>query len=187
MMISGINSVSYFKQTIYLFLTFFILTSVSGCAAIRSHRILEQPSGVTLSTGVGGTIFRLNKVGDLPNAYGGRDIYGGKTDKGFAEVKLIKIDGTVLTLGVVDIAINTTETVMERYKVFENRNSINLNSSTSIALGGETGPRPNITKLDTAKQPYFTIAGVRITFTDVNEYGVQYQITDTMAEHQSAK
>ena len=184
---SGINSLRYFKHTIYLFLIFFIITSVSGCAAIRSHRILEQPSGVTLSTGVGGTIFRLNKVGDLPNAYGGRDIYGGKTDKGFAEVKLIEIDGTVLTLEVVDIAINSTETVMERYKIFENRNSINLNSSTNITLGGEAGARPNITKLDTAKQPYFTTSGVRITFTDVNEYGVQYHITDTIAESQSEK
>ena len=62
-----------------------------------------------------------------------------------------------------------------------------MNSSTNITLGGEAGTRANITKLDTAKQPYFTIAGVRITFTDVNEYGVQYHITDTMAESQSAK
>tara|TARA_B110001469_G_C9499394_1_gene249459 strand:- start:153 stop:674 length:522 start_codon:yes stop_codon:yes gene_type:complete len=169
------------KHTAFLGLVFFVITSISGCAAIQSHRNLEQPIGLTLSTGVGGTIFRLNKVGDLPNAFGGRDIYGGKTDKGFAEVKLTEIDGTVLTLEVVDISKNATETVMDRYKPFQNRNSMNLNVSASVSLGGKNELKPYITKVDTAKQSYFIIAGIRVTFTDVNEYGVQYTIEDMMA------
>jgi hypothetical protein len=70
---------------------------------------------------------------------------------------------------------------MERYKVFQNRNSINLNPSTNVSLGGKAEAEPSITKLDTAKQSYFTIAGVRVTFRDVNEYGVHYNITDMMA------
>ena len=56
--------------------------SMSGCGTIRSHRNLEQTMGSVLTTGIGGTVFRLNKTGDLPNAFGGRDIWGGKIDKG---------------------------------------------------------------------------------------------------------
>ena len=149
---------------------------VAGCGTIRSHRIIEQPTGQTLSTGIGGTIYRLNKVGDLPNAYGGRDIWGGKTNRGFAEVKLIGIDGAVLTLEVTDISINSTETVMGRYKPFAD-----VDVSANVTLGGSSVPESRVTKLDTAKQSYLNIAGVRVTFTDVSEYNVQYTITDTMA------
>jgi len=115
-------------------------------------------------------------VGDLPNAYGGRDIWGGKTNRGFAEVKLIGIDGAVLTLEVTDISINSTETVMDRYKPFAD-----VDVSANVTLGGSSVPESRVTKLDTAKQSYLNIAGVRVTFTDVSEYNVQYTITDTMA------
>ena len=73
------------------------LTFVASCAAVRSHRELEQPLGSQLVASVGSTIFRLNKLGDLPNVVGGRDIYGGKVDRGFAEIKLVAIDGKRLT------------------------------------------------------------------------------------------
>ena len=68
-------------------LTISVLINVvlSGCGTIRSHRHLEQPLGTSLTTGIGGTIFRLNKTGDLPNAFGGRDIWGGKIDKGLGK------------------------------------------------------------------------------------------------------
>ena len=181
---------------------------VAGCGTIRSYRIIEQPTGQSLSTGVGGTIYRLNKVSDLPNAYGGRDIWGGKTNRGFAEVKLIGIDGAVLTLEVTDISINSTETVMDRYKPFADvdvsanvtnrykpfadvdvsanvRNRYkpfaDVDVSANVTHGGSSVPESRVTKLDTAKQPYLNIAGVRVTFTDVSEYNVQYTITDTMA------
>ena len=162
------------KSILAIMLSFIII--VAGCGAIRSHRIIEQPTGQTLSTGIGGTIYRLNKVGDLPNAYGGRDIWGGKTNRGFAEVKLIGIDGAVLTLEVTDISINSTETVMDRYKPFAD-----VDVSANVTLGGSSVPESRVTKLDTAKQSYLNIAGVRVTFTDVSEYNVQYTITDTMA------
>ena len=42
-----------------------------GCGTIRSHRHVEQPFGPKLLSGAGGTLLRLNKLGDLPNAFGG--------------------------------------------------------------------------------------------------------------------
>ncbi len=156
---------------------------VTGCGTIRTHRSLDQPTGAVLSTGVGGTIFRLNKIGDLPNAFGGRDIWGGKTDRGFAEIRLAAIDGTVLSIEVLDVNKNPTETVMDRYKPFQNRNATNVDVSTSVSLGDQSGFRPYLTKLDTAKQREITVAGIRVTFTDVQEYSVQYTIEDTMNGH----
>lgn len=75
-----------------------IVLLATGCGAIRSHRQLEEPLGAQLTSGIGGTLFRLNKTGDLPNAFGGRDIWGGKVDKGFAEMKLVGIEDQTVVL-----------------------------------------------------------------------------------------
>ena len=80
------------------------LIFVAACGAIRLHRQLDQPIGSQLTTSIGGTIFRLNKLGDLPNAFGGRDIWGGKVDRGFAEMKLVGIEDQTLILDVVDVS-----------------------------------------------------------------------------------
>ena len=70
-----------------------VLCSVaSACGAIQGYRQLDQPIRSQLTTGIGGTLFRLNKSSDLPNVFGARDIYGGKIDRGFAEIKLVGIE-----------------------------------------------------------------------------------------------
>ena len=55
---------------------------LSGCGTIRTHRTVLQPMGSPLTASVGSSLFRLNKQRDLPNMWGGRDIYGGKVGKG---------------------------------------------------------------------------------------------------------
>src|SRR2546425_11355518 len=111
-----------------LFLPFAITT---GCGAIQTHRQLEQPLGATLVSGVGGTLFRLNKLGDLPNAFGGRDIWGGKVDKGFAEVRLAGIEEQTLLLDVIDVNRQSSETTMDRYKPFQRPGLINVDVQQS--------------------------------------------------------
>src|SRR3989442_6926805 len=78
------------------------LSLTVACGTIRSHRQIDQPLGSQLTTGIGGTVFRLNKSSDLPNVFGGRDIYGGKGDRGFAEIKLLGIEDKGHILPVVD-------------------------------------------------------------------------------------
>src|SRR5437879_11224811 len=95
------------------------LAFTAACGEIRSHRQLDQPLGSQLTTGIGGTVFRLNKSSDLPNVFGGRDIYGGKVDRGFAEIKLVGIEDQALILDVVDVSRQSSETVMDRYKPFQ--------------------------------------------------------------------
>lgn len=153
--------------------------SMSGCGTIRSHRNLEQPMGSVLTTGIGGTVFRLNKTGDLPNAFGGRDIWGGKIDKGFAEMKLVGIEGTVLMLEIIEVNKHSSETVMDRYKPFQNRNAVvNVDVDNTITIGNQEQPKPYIVKFDTAKQKDIAIGGVRVTFSEVQPYSVQYSLSN---------
>lgn len=150
---------------------------ISGCGTIRSHRNIEQPMESVLTTGIGGTIFRLNKTGDLPNAFGGRDIWGGKIDKGFAEMKLAGIEGTVLTLEIIEVNKHSSETVMDRYKPFHNRNAlVHVDVDNTIAIGNQPQPKPYIVTFDTAKQKDIVISGIRVIFSEVQPYSVQYSL-----------
>ncbi len=160
-------------------LAIFVLGNIalSGCGAIRSHRNLDQPAGSRLTTGIGGTIFRLNKTGDLPNAFGGRDIWGGKIDKGFAEMKLAGIEGAVLTLEILDINKQSSETVMDRYKPFQNRNAaVTIDVNNTVRVGNNKHQKAYVVKFDTTKQKDIVISGVRVTFFGVQPYSVQYTL-----------
>ena len=158
---------------------FLTILTLCGCGTIRTHRNFEESSGKVLSTSVGGTVFRLNKTGDLPNAFGGRDIWGGKVDKGFAEVKLLGIEGSVLVLEITDVNKQSSETTMDRYKAFQNRNSVvNVDVNTTVTNGNGEQYKPQIVKFDTQKQRDIVIAGVRVTFLDVQPYTVTYRIED---------
>lgn len=122
-------------------------------------------------------IFRLNKTGDLPNAFGGRDIWGGKVDKGFAEMKLGGIDGTILMLGITEIDKQSSETVMDRYKPFANRNSaVNVDVNNTINVGNQEIIKPYLVRFDITKQREIVISGIRVTFREVQPYSVQYTL-----------
>lgn len=148
----------------------------AGCAEIRTNRQLEQPVGAALSSGIGGTLFRLNKVGDLPNAFGGRDIWGGKVDKGFAEMKLVGIEGQTLVVDVIDVNRQSTETVMDRYKPFQRNAVVNVDVQNTIVMGADQSSRPYRINLDTTKQRDIVISGVRVTFVEVQSYSVRYTL-----------
>ncbi|MCZ6678081.1 MAG: hypothetical protein O7E52_12605 [Candidatus Poribacteria bacterium] len=162
-----------------------ILTSVvaialltTGCGAIRSHRQLEQPVGVHLTSGIGGTLFRLNKTGDLPNAFGGRDIWGGKIDKGFAEMKLVGIEDQTVVLDILDINRQSSETTMDRYKPFQQSAVVGVDVRQSVNLrSGETS-KPYRIRLNTRQQQDIVISGIRVKFIEVQPYSVRYTIED---------
>lgn len=159
-----------------------ITTLVAGCGAIRTHRETQQPLESVLTTGVGGTIFRHNKVGDLPNAFGGRDIWGGKVDKGFAQMKLASIDGDILTLEVLDIDRQSSETTMDRYKPFQQHSTVTVDVQNSISIGSQDYTKPYRISFNTKKQKDITISGIRVTFIEVQPYSVQYRLEDVQSK-----
>ncbi|WCJ60250.1 hypothetical protein NXS98_03735 [Fontisphaera persica] len=76
-----------------------------GCGTVREHRLIVQPlKSSLLRQWVQHYSVSINEE-ISPNAFGGRDIYGGKVDKGYAEVKLRAIrEGRYLDLLVFDVS-----------------------------------------------------------------------------------
>lgn len=144
-----------------------------GCGTIREHRDLVQAQNQTLTASVGSTLFHLNKKGDLPNVVGGRDIYGGKVDKGFAEVKLRAIhDDGVIDLLVYDVSRESAETTMDRYRPV---GRVNVSQTVNVGAG-EEGAIP--VTVDTKIEKEYVVSGIKITFLAVRPFSVDYRITD---------
>ena len=144
---------------------------VSGCATVQNYYRMEQPEDKVLTASIGSTIFRMNKSGDLPNAFGKADLYGGKVDKGYTELKFkgIKENGN-LVLQITDINNSSTETTMDRYKP----NRINVSASNTINIGENSAPDQTVFEFDPKKEKSLTIGGVEITFIEVTSYSIKY-------------
>ena len=151
---------------------------VAGCANVRqpiqNYRLFEQPLAQPLTASVGSTLVRMNLQSDLPNVYGGKDIYGGKVDRGFVEVKLVNISGSDLTLSVTDISRLSSETTMDRYVT---RSSVSVAQTINLSNSGQEGA---IVKLNTTREKEYVVSGVKITFRDVRDSLVVYLIEDLM-------
>ncbi len=145
---------------------------IASCASIKNHRNIEQETNEILSTSIGGTIFRLNKTSDLPNAFGNADLYGGKIDRGYAEVKFKGVNSKgELILLVIDESKSSSETTMDRYA-----QSVNINQNVNI--GDSNSPETSTFLFDIAKEKELIIAGVKITFISAKSYSVTYKIND---------
>lgn len=152
-----------------------LIFSAFGCATIRDHREISHPEGQIHTASVGSTLFRMNKIGDLPNAFGGRDIYGGKVDEGFAEVKLAGIEGSKVLLSAFDVSRNSTETTMDRYGV-----NSNVEVSQSINVGNSSNETGIQVVIDTAVEEVYVLAGVKVTFVEVRATSVDYRVEDML-------
>jgi hypothetical protein len=92
-------------------------------------------------------------------------------------MKLVGIEGTVLILEITEVSKHSSETVMDRYKPFENRNAaINVDVDNIITMGNQEQTKPCIVRFDTTKQKDIVISGVRVTFSEVQPYSVQYSL-----------
>lgn len=154
-------------------ITLCLSLACGGCATVRDHRILVQPKDQLLTASVGSTLFHLTKKGDLPNVLGGRDIYGGKVDKGYSEVKLLAIhDGTTVDLLVFDVTKESSETALDRYAT---RTRVNVTQNVSMGTG--LGGIP--VSVDTRVESEYVLSGIRIAFVKVRPTSVDYVLTDT--------
>ena len=164
----------------------FVITSImvasiaiSGCAAVKqpiqTYHNFEQPLATTLTAGVGGIIFHMSKSADLPNALGGKDIFGSKVDKGYAEIKLVGIEGSVLVLEIIDTNLQSTETAWDRNMMYKAYKTVTGDKTDTK----QEQPKSNILRFDTAKQKEIVISGVRVSFLDVQPYSVSYALQDT--------
>jgi hypothetical protein len=122
---------------------------------------LAQPLGQELQTYVGGTVLRIDRTEDLPNAFGGRDIWGGKRPKGAVELKYLGLgeEGTI-KLRVVSTDIETNENWRRRL----GRQGYATSSTDSVDFEHERS-RP------------FSMEGFEITFLDAQPSSLTFRVT----------
>ena len=150
---------------------------VSGCGTIRTHRTVLQPMGTELTASVGSSLFRLNKQRDLPNMWGGRDIYGGKVGKGFAEVKLMGISGSEeVEVVVFDMNSDNTETTLDRYIFSPGQQKVDV--TQNVSLGEGRSDHGLAVTINPAAEPEFVVSGIKITFLEVRATSVVYALED---------
>jgi len=158
------------KQKYFLIFSLILSGCVSVHKPIRSYRSFQQPLEQTLTASIGSSLLRMNRIGDLPNAYGGRDIYGGKVDKGFVDVKLLAISESLeLTMSVHDVAKQTTETTMDRYK-----DAISVSQNVNNNFNSEG----NIFKINGNTEKEYIIDGIKIIFLEIRKSSVVYKLHD---------
>lgn len=163
----------------YFTLSIIVLLVVS-CATIEDHRVMSQPTDTQLMASIGSTVFRMDKSSDLPNVFGAADIYGGKVDRGFTEVKLYGIrEKQFVTFLVNDLSLNSTETVMDRYVVPMNSYGSNVNVDNNINPTSSTGGI--LVELDTSEENIYTISGIQIEIINVMGSSISYIIRDISA------
>lgn len=158
------------KRAVYLYIITMLLT---GCATTKNYNQLEQPDNKSLIASIGSVIFRMNKSADLPNVFGKADLYGGKVDKGFTELKFkgVKDDGKIV-LQIIDINKTSTETTVDRYL----NKKVTISTNSEINIGEATSPDITTFEFDPRKEKSLTISGVSITFLEVSAYSIKYQL-----------
>jgi hypothetical protein len=111
----------------------------------------------------------------LPNAFGKADLYGGKVDRGYAEVKFLGVnERNELILSVTDINRSSTETTMDRYTP-----AARMQIQNTMTIGGGATP-DNTTKFlfDPKKESELSIAGIKVQFIEVKPYSVTYILSN---------
>lgn len=174
---------------LYLAFSFLLI----GCGAtVRNHEQLRQPTSSVLSTYVGGTVFKVERASDLPNAFGKADVFGGKVSRGFTELRYqgLTPEGKLI-LRVTEVETLSSETTMSRYG--GGTSTINT-TTTPSAYGSQTHGTvihqparrgktevlpPNTTEftIDPAKTKELNIASVRVEILGFDEQSLRYRLT----------
>ncbi len=155
-----------------------IVILLTACANVRhpiqDYRLFDQPLSTPVTASVGSILVRMNRQSDLPNVYGGKDIYGGKVDRGYVEVKLVGVAGKEITLSVSDVTRQSSETTMDRYVT---RPQVDVKQTVNLAISGQ---EDMLVKINTGNEKEYVIGGVKISFLETRTSSIIYRIDDLM-------
>lgn len=166
-----------------------ITALTSACATIKEHAELNKPLGKDLEIYVGGSVFRVNRKKDLPNAFGGPDIFGGKVFAGYTDVRYQGFDASgKVVLRITEVETQSTETSMSRYgrssATYSGRTTPSGGVSGTIDInhppqGSTTILPPNTAEvaLDPAKSRDIDLAGITLTVITANPETLKYRLT----------
>ncbi len=167
----------------------FLVAILAGCgSAIQTRESLLQETGRSLSTHVGGQVLKVQRESDLPNAFGKADVFGGKVNRGFIELRYqgLAQDGR-LAFRVTEIETESNETTMSRYGASTSTlNAQRVGNNVYGTVSTYSAPRgitdtlpPNTTQffVDPAKTKEFTVGAVKIQILSADETSLSYRLT----------
>jgi hypothetical protein len=112
---------------------------ILGCAAIEHTSYIEQPVGQARIAGIGDVVLRVNKQRNLENISGKADIFGRKTNEGFAELRFAGVEKSgEIVLYRKDVQIISNETTMSRTPI-----AFNTGQATTRITSSGNGARAN--------------------------------------------
>lgn len=163
-----------------------LVVALAGCGAtLQTYDRLKQESDREIMTHVGGEVHKVKRTTDLPNAFGKADIFGGKVDRGFTELRFqgIEQDGRAV-FRVTEIETQLTETSMSRYGGSTSKLDAQLigthMSGTVTTFNAPRGSTemltPNTTQfaIDLNKSKELTVAGLKVRVLAVTETSLTY-------------
>ncbi|MGR5282707.1 peptidase [Photobacterium damselae] len=164
----------------------FILFSLilSGCSSIQHYEKTNITLGTHLQASIGSSIFQISKTKDLPNAFGSADIYGGKVNTGYSDLRFMGLSSNKeLIFRFTDIVIDSNETTMSRYGVnVTHVNSDNWGNLTATTYSKPTSSTyqlpPNTVEFKVPKdKKTLPINGYTVQILNANEYSIEYIVT----------
>ena len=169
---------------------------ISNCAQIQRYEDVSKSLGTQQTVSLGSELYRINKTRDLPNVFGKADIYGGKVNEGYSELRFMGVtpEGNII-FQLTDIDIESNETVFTRYGA--SRSTINSNTAANASVYGNTAygsaqtnatmshyekPEATITQLSPNTVQFvfdpadkqIKLEGISVEIIEVNKYSVTY-------------
>ena len=149
------------------------LLLVMACSPIRQHEIIQTPTNQVLSTHIGGQILDIEFKDDMPNAYGGRDIWGKKNPAG----SLVLIyqglsDEGHVKLQLTEQRIESDRTTTSGMAYTTGGTTFGGTQPTSVALA------PGVTQFEVnlEKDKILKLGKVVVEFINAEEHSVTYKL-----------
>lgn len=158
----------------------------SGCAQIKNYSNIDTPLGTTLTTPVGGKIFGIANTKDLPNVFGKADIYGGKVNTGFSELRFkgVAEDSSKVNFEYTELVIHSNENVFTRYgqdgtSIYQDQYTGNTYMTThKKPIANITHMPPSVSNFSIpSSKKSLDFSGYKITLIDITPYQLTYSIT----------
>lgn len=176
--------------------TLVCLITFTACAQIEQYDSISMQTDVELSTPIGSELFLIKKTRDLPNVFGRADVWGGKVNKGYSELRFMGMtqNGEAI-FRYTDIDIESNENVFTRYgsdttTVTSNTNGsatlsgsiVSGRFSTNTIVRNSSAPEATITQLPPntieiifdPKNRMLPLEGVTVEVIEVQAYLVRY-------------
>lgn len=173
-----------------------------GCSQIQHYENVSKPLESQQTAALGSELYRINKTRDLPNAFGKADVWGGKVNKGYSELRFMGLtdDGKII-FRLTDVDIESNESVFTRYGT--SSSTINSNTTANASIYGNTAygsantnttvshyekPKATITQLPPNTVEFIfnpadknlPLEGITIEILEVKAYSISYVLHKTV-------